>query len=296
VDLRDIPLSPLGAAGAGTVAGSVVNALDDTPVAGATVRIFPGINAPSADPRTGESAPAMVAETVTDGQGNFVLDSVPAGTYTYAVGTTGFSLTRGVVVSVGGVTGSLRVALPPAVAMGAGDLRVVLSWGDCAGGTSNTVPCDLDAHVTGPASAPDDGRFHVAYFNEAYLSGLDTIATLDNDATGGLGPETVTLRPRSAGAFKFYVHNYSDGADTGSARLSTAQARVEVYRGAHLVAAFRAPPEPGVLWAVFQYDGTRITPVNDMVKIADFPVVPGDFLRAPGENDEVRTILSRRRK
>lgn len=297
VNLGDIPLAPFDQVN-GSLTAVIVNALDDAPVPNALVTLFPGLNPPSADPATGVTTPAAVAEGVTDAQGLFAFPSIPPGTYTLAVGGDGYSATRKVAVSVGAASRTVRIPLSPLVTGDPGALRVVLSWGDCA--ANQAVPCDLDAHATGPASAPDEGRFHVAYFSDLYLRGSDTVAVLDNDATEGVGPETITLRPREAGIYKYYVHNYTDGSDTtggmdtSSTRLSTtAQARVDVYRGANLVATFFPPSgQPGTLWNVFQYDGTTLTPVNEMIRVQDFPVVPGDFLRMPDpERDEQRRIL-----
>jgi hypothetical protein len=226
--------------------------------------------------------------------------NVAPGTYTYLVTAPDFSFTRKVVVSISGASFSHRIALAPVVAGADVGLRVVLTWGDCQSGTSNLVPCDLDSHITGPSTSESE-RFHVAYFNESYLGGTDTIAVLDNDATSGLGPETITLRPRIGGVYKYYVHNYTDAADSLSTRLNSARARVDVYRGANLIATFFPPANAqGVLWAVFQVDGTTITPVNEMIRIQDFPIVPGTFLRAAdADTDERRAIVqdwTRRRK
>ena len=290
--LGELPMAPSNQLN-GTLTASVVNALDDMPVAGATVKVFADINPLSSNPNSGVTTPVALVEGTTDASGAVTFPSVPAGTYTYLVTAPGYSFTRKVVVSLGGVSLTARIALAPALSTTLG-LRVVLSWGDCLGGASNLVPCDLDVHMTGPGSAPDEGRFHVAYFNEFYLSGEDTVAVLDNDATTGLGPETVTLRPASSGVYKFYVHNYTDAADSMSTRLSaSARARVDVYKGTSLIATFYPPPAaPGVLWAVFQIDGSSITPVNEMIRIQDFPVVPGTFLRMPdADSDEIRGII-----
>lgn len=277
--LGELPMAS-SSGSSGTIIASVVNALDDSPVVGATVSVFADINAPSTIPGSGVTTPAAIAQATTDAQGNAAFAAIPPGTYTYLVTAAGFSFTRKVVVSIDGLSLSTRIALAPVVAGDVPGLRVVLTWGDCQGGTSNLVPCDLDAHMTGP-DASGDSRFHVAYFNGVHLSGEDTVAVLDNDATDGLGPETVTLRPRATGVYKYYVHDYSDAGDSLSTRLSSARARVDVYKGTNLIATFFPPVnQPGVLWAVFQVDGSTITPVNEMIRIQDFPTVPGTFLRA----------------
>ena len=283
--LGEIPMAP-SSGSSGTISASIVNALDDSPVAGATVSVFADINAPSTNPSSGVTTPLPVAQATTDATGIATFAGIPPGTYTYLVTAPDFSFTRKVVVSIDGLSLSTRIALAPVIAGDVAGLRVVLTWGDCQGGASNLVPCDLDSHMTGPAASADD-RFHVAYFNGVHLSGEDTIAVLDNDATDGLGPETVTLRPRTSGVYKYYVHDYSDAADSLSTRLSTARARVDVYNGTDLIATFFPPANrQGVLWAVFQVEGSTITPVNEMIRIQDFPVVPGTFLRAPGSSQK----------
>lgn len=279
VDLGRIPMAPAG--GTGTITGLVVNALDDAAVAGAEVKVFAGINPPDANP--------IVASGITDANGNFTLGSVPAGTYTVFVGKSGFSRNQKSTVVVNAVTSNVRVPLSPVLT--GTNLRIVLSWGDC---TNVNVPCDLDSHLTGPTSAPDTGRFHVAYFNEFYFSSPDTVAVLDNDAVSGLGPETITLRQKAAGAYKYYVHNFSDGSDTTSMRLSSsAQARVDLYQGSNLVAVFFPPSgHPGTLWAVFQVEGTTITPVNQIIRFQDFSDLPSDFIRiGSADASDVRRIL-----
>jgi hypothetical protein len=272
-ELGDLQMAPAG--GTGSLTGTVVNALDDAAVSGATVQIFAGINAPETNP--------VIGSTTTDLNGAFTLSAVASGTYTLVVGRSGFSKSRTTAVVVGGAARDNRVPLSPTLA-GTG-IRVVLSWGDCV--ANQSVPCDLDSHLTGPASAPDEGRFHVAYFNDAYVSGTDSVGVLDNDATSGLGPETITLRQKASGVYKYYVHNYSAGTDTTSTALSnSAQARVQVYQGSTLVATFVPPTgQQGTLWAVFQVEGANLLPVNQILKLQDFSEVPADFMRVGSTPD-----------
>lgn len=287
VELGDLPMAPSG--GTGALTGTVVNALNDAPVAGAAVQLYDGLNAPEANP--------LIASGTTSANGTFSLSGVASGTYTLVVGGTGFSKSRTSAVVVGAQTRDNRIPLAPTLT-GTG-LRIVLSWGDCVADV--TVPCDLDSHLTGPASPPDTGRFHVAYWNEAYVNGTDSVGVLDNDATAGLGPETITLRQKAAGAYKYYVHNYSAGTDTASTQLSnTAQARVQVYQGSTLVAAFVPPTgQQGTLWAVFQVEGTSLLPVNRILKLQDFSEIPADFMVVGAERDRdlqrIATELQRQR-
>lgn len=287
VELGDLPMAPSG--GTGTLTGTVVNALNDAPVPNATVNLYDGINPSASDP-SGTQTPGPVATATTATDGTFSMLSVPAGTYTYRVTATDFSFTRTVVVSIGATSRDTRITLSPTVT--GNGLRIVLSWGDCA---DPAVPCDLDSHLTGPTSPPDEaGRFHVAWFNDFYFNSPDTVAVLDNDAVSGLGPETITLRQKAAGVYKYYVHNFTDAVDTASTSLSTtAQARVNVYQGANLIATFLPPSgQQGTMWAVFQVEGTTITPVNQMLKVQDFTEVPADFMRIGADADsDIRRLM-----
>jgi hypothetical protein len=291
-ELGDLPMAPAG--GTGTLTGTVVNAVNDAAVSGATVRLFQDITPNASLPSCTTSCTPLM-QTTTSAGGGFTFAGVPAGTYTYTVTATGFSFTRRVAVALSAQTRDTRIVLSP-TATGSG-LRIVLSWGDCA---SPSVPCDLDSHMTGPASAPDTGRFHVAFYQKSYFSSPDTVAVLDNDAVSGLGPETVTLRQKATGTYKYYVHNFTDRADTSSTRLSSsAQARVDVYQGTNLLATFLPPSgQQGTIWAVFQVEGSTIIPVNQMLKIQDFSTVPGDFMVLGDPDVEwlVRDLLGRSKR
>jgi uncharacterized protein YjdB len=273
VELGEIPLALSGSSG--TLQGSVVNSLNDAPVAGATVKLFANIEPRSSDPSSGVSTPAAVATTVTDGAGTFAFVDVPSGTYTIAVGASGFALARVITASFANGARVSRVVLSPT--FGGAGLRAVLTWGDCQANPS--VPCDLDAHLSGPVVSGDGGRFHVAFFQRAYSAAGVTVAKLDNDAQSGIGPETVTLTPSAAGVYKFYVHDATTGYDSTSTRLtSQSHARVDVYSGTTLVATFY-PPRGGLgtVWQVFEFDGTNLIGVNQMIRVQDFTKVGADF-------------------
>jgi hypothetical protein len=286
VELGDLPMAPSGTGGAGTLTGTVVNALNDAGVSGAQVKLFAGINSNGSNPSCTTSCDAAVAQTTTAANGTFTLSGIAPGTYTYSVTASGYTFSRSIAVSVTGVTRDSRIPLSPVLSGNA--IRIVLSWGNC---TDPDVPCDLDSHLTGPRSAPDTGRFHVAWYDTIYVSAPDTVGILDNDNVSGLGPETITLKQKAAGTYKYYVHNFSDAFDTTSTRLSsTSQAKVDVYQGTNLVATFFPPAgQTGTVWAVFQVEGSTITPVNQMLKIQDFSEVPADFM-VIGDEDVRRLV------
>jgi hypothetical protein len=93
-------------------------------------------------------------------------------------------------------TSRLRL-VPQLIAEEIGD--ITLTWG--------ATPSDLDSHLVGPSA--DGSRFHI-YFG--YKE--DANAVLDVDDTSSYGPEIITLKTLYPGTYRYYVHNYSRGADT----------------------------------------------------------------------------------
>jgi len=163
---------------------------------------------------------------------------------------------------VGGQTKVLNdVLLPPAAIFGG--LYIVLTWSDCA---ITNVPCDLNAHLTGPKIAPDTvpPRFQVFAGNTKYIVGTDTVAVLDLSDNNSRGPEILSIRPAApAGTYKFYVHNASLGTGSNKALADSAQARVDVYQDSRLIGTFFPPAGvSGNVWNVFDYDGARLIPTG----------------------------------
>jgi hypothetical protein len=259
--LLEMPAASLAPSGGGngTIEGKVVNALSGSAVAGISVLAFKGINA-APSPRH-DTLPS--ATTTTDGSGNFTL-SVPAGNYTLLYGATGYSKTTGGATAASGATKTLADVLVAPSAVGSG-LYIVLTWGDCSV-PANNVPCDLDAHLTGPKLAPDTvpPRFQVFNGNLRYVAGTDTIAALDVNDSNGRGPEIIGLRPAApVGIYKFYVHNATAGTTANMALSDSASARVDVYQDNQLIGTFFPPSGvSGNVWNVFNYDGARLIPVG----------------------------------
>ncbi len=112
-------------------------------------------------------------------------------------------------------------------------MRVVLNWG--------AEPADLDSHIVFPNN-------HIYFSN---MTGTD--ALLDVDDTTSFGPETITLeRKRDGERYVYAVHNFSDGSEPHSKRLSASQAKVFVYVGQTLIRTYYVPKnQEGNLWTVF---------------------------------------------
>ncbi|HEX7937846.1 MAG TPA: hypothetical protein VF483_02575, partial [Gemmatimonadaceae bacterium] len=263
LEVPAISLSPTGGAN-GTVTGKVVNGLTGSVVSGITVKLFKGINAA---PGPKHNAAPDITGT-TDVNGVYSLSLAP-GSYTALYGATGYSDSFGGATVVSGTQKTLNDALVAPTSTGGG-IYIVVTWGDCSV-PSNNVPCDLDAHLTGPKIAPDDTtqRFQVYHGNLRYVVGPDTIAALDVDKSNGRGPEIIGLRPSApaprtvAERYHFYVHNATAGLSANMALADSASARVDVYQDNILIGTFFPPAGvSGNVWNVFDYDGARLLPVG----------------------------------
>ena len=213
-----------------TVAGQVVDATDDSPISSAQVCVL-----------------GTATCDTTDGGGNYILTGLTAGSVTIEVTATGFSDLEETVTVVDATTTTQNAALSPD--LGAGELRIVLEW--------NASPNDLDSHLWLPASDP----YHVFYSNQGDLTS-GPFAALDVDASGGFGPETITIPQRFNGTYTYAVHNYS-----GSPDFASSGAVVRVYNSSGLFREFSVPSGgTGTWWHVFSLNGATgsISTVNSV--------------------------------
>jgi hypothetical protein len=240
--LEPIPMAPNNAS-PGAISGAVRNARSYGAVTGATVELREGMN---------DREGTVVATTTTGTGGAYRLSGLRAGTYTLVARVAGYAngVKTGIVVGDREVSGQDIVLSPDGTAS---EIRIVLEWG--------ASPSDLDSHLTGPTQ--DGGRFHIYYANRGNLNSTP-YAALDRDDTDSYGPETITITRQLPGTYRYSVHNFSDRSASGSTRLASSGARVAVYRGNTLLHRFYAPNVPGNLWTVFDMNGERITPVNQV--------------------------------
>lgn len=248
-------------AGLGDISGRINNALTGTGVNDLTVRLRNGINV--------TSGPVIAATTTfndgsptdpkSDGAYTFVdpvsgAATIYGGNYTAEVFGSGFTPVFFSGRCLGGLnTPNQNMTVAPKSAT---DLvRIVLTW---------YTKQDLDSHLTGPTGS--GGRFHTWYADKIYSDSV-TSASLDVDNTVAYGPETTTISLRTAGVYRFSVHDYTNLAATTSSALSRSGAQVRVYKGNALLQTFNVPPgRGGTLWTIFEMDGTTaaITPINRM--------------------------------
>lgn len=231
----------------GSLSATVINAINGEPVPNAEIRLWSGWNQ-----REGDGDYVNPDAVWTDSYGDFTIDNLDFGYYTVEITADGF------------VTGYHNVAvlpeelwaewtLPISPVLGAGETRIVLTWGE--------RPSDLDSHLT------DGNNFHVYYWDKNYYdsSGRHRV-NLDLDDTTSYGPETITVYEGVDRTYTYFVYDYTNRGSQSSTALGNSGATVRVYQGDAVVATFHVPAgSEGTNWTVFRLtqDGT-IVPVNTM--------------------------------
>ncbi|HSH88900.1 MAG TPA: carboxypeptidase regulatory-like domain-containing protein [Ramlibacter sp.] len=245
-DPASFHLIPVAVAGCAAASVQVYNAVlgSSSPIVGATVSVG------------GQTS-------TTNASGIATFSGLSAGTNSVSVTAPNFTPTAQQTLLACNAN-TVTVAMSPAQGqtggLGAGQFRVVLTWG--------ANPADLDSHLTGPNLDPS--RFHV-YYSAKTAGGL---CGLDVDDTTSFGPETITcpvtgntsgaLRP---GVYRYSVHHYS-----GSGTIATSGATVRLEGGNGAVVNYTPPAGftgANDVWTVFELtinsDGTAgLTTVNSV--------------------------------
>jgi uncharacterized protein YfaP (DUF2135 family) len=217
------PVPPLGNA---TLAGEIVNATNNQPVAGADVRLV-----------------GTRLHAKSDSQGRFRISRAPSGPIGVEISAAGYSTDQSEKELASGKETFVKVAISPGLK--AGQIRLVLTW--------NKTPADVDAHLEGPL--PDRKRFHI-YFQEKGDLKSKEFVNLDVDAREGLGPETITVLGVLPGRYHYFVHNYSGRDNLTGTELAQSGAEVKVYQGGQ---TYRFRPNgrsPGTIWHVCDIEVT----------------------------------------
>jgi uncharacterized protein YfaP (DUF2135 family) len=188
----------------------------------------------------------------TDRNGNFAAN-LPYGLYTAEVTNEGYT-TIYINFPVGGENAGRRIMSKAMTeSLPTGETRITLEWGE--------YPQDLDSHLMGPVS-DEYGLFHVYY---PVKSERIEDSMLDKDDVEGYGFETTTIYRQHDGVYRYSVFDYSNQGDYYSSEMSHSGARVSVYRGNACIAVFDIPAgKSGNLWEVFQIEGDKITPINNV--------------------------------
>ena len=237
---------------AGTVSGTISDAVSGNAVSDVTLSVRSGLNVTSG---------TVVATATTDNSGNYSLSSMNAGWYTIQTSKSGY-ITSSFNVKVCGNVTSQNTNI--STSLSSGSMRIVLSW---------KTTDDLDSHLTGPDNA--SGRFHVYWYDENFYyakndsscSGCSASqksdnVTLDVDSDSK-GPETITIAAVRSGTYRYYVHNFDEAGDNTTG-LADSEASVKIYYN-DTVTTFNVPNSAGDLWTVFDFDtSSGLTAVNNM--------------------------------
>lgn len=231
----------------GTLTGTVTNAQNGQPIAGATVSVG-GVS------------------TTSNSSGQFTIPNAPAGTRTVTTSASGFTTRTDTVNIVAGSSTTFNPSLVP-VSVGTG-VAIVLTWG--------AQPSDLDSHLVGPNGS--GGRFHCYYAARTPVP----FVRLDVDDVDGFGPETITVSQVSgsfvAGSYSYYVRNFS-----GTPGFNVSNGVVTVFAGGAQVAQYNvggASGDPAQrIWSVFGFTltptgaGATITPVQQFLPDSGAPTI-----------------------
>jgi PKD repeat protein len=247
----------------GVLRGTVTDATNGRPLAGATVSIA-GLS------------------TLSNASGAYSIGNLPRGTlaaqfaasplrgvaplrvqftdqssesaYTIRATLSGFIEYANQILAIGpNDTATLNISLSPSLA--AGQMRIVLRW--------SANPRDLDAHLL--ANLNSGQQFHIFFGNKGRANALP-FDTLDVDDTDGFGPETITMYQLFPGRYVYYVHRFF-----GTDSLRNSQAVAEVYTAQGLVQTIQIPTTgSGDYWHVCEINGGTgaITLVNQIVPAA----------------------------
>lgn len=239
--------------GTGGASGTVIDAGRGESITGVLIEVREGVN---------NTTGSVVRRVETDMDGVYTISELSAGNYTVLLSASGYADASYSMLILGGLTLENQNYSLARIG-GAGETRIVLSWG--------ASPADLDSHLTGPE--PTGDRFHV-YYSSPGSSSSTPYVKLDRDDTNSYGPETITIYSQEPGTYRYSVHDYSNRISSTSNALSNSNAVVKVYRDGTLLRAFSVPANtPGTLWTVFEIEDATIAPINDMSFEADTSLV-----------------------
>ena len=242
----------------GYAAGKIIDSVTGAGVRGLQLYLYKGVNITSG---------TLISRSVTEENGRYRTEALEPGNYTIKIvderelSDENLRYQDGILVikvlsdqvidnQNGYVTNNASLATD--------SLRIVLTWG--------ATPRDLDSHLD--IDLADGTSGHTWYSDKNYTKNGDLMADLDLDDTTSYGPETTTVYEMEQGVYTFYVHDYTNRNSNNSTALATSGAKVEVYLGNSVTAAyvFYVPDRAGTLWEVFSYNSMTgiLTPKNNV--------------------------------
>ncbi|MDE6566333.1 MAG: M4 family metallopeptidase, partial [Lachnospiraceae bacterium] len=225
--------------GKGTASGVVKSATTATGVGNIELKVRRGIHNIYTD---------IVMKTVTDANGKYQLQNLPAGNYTVEVIDTSdeYAMSYFEIKILGDKTimnqdGIISPEMDDTY------LRSVLTWGQ--------NPSDLDSHMV--CNFSNGKSSHVYFAKKQGYCNESLVCQLDVDNTFGFGPETITLQGTKPGIYNYYIYHYY-----GQGMLSDSGASVCVYlQGTEGMKryTFHVPEGEGRNWLVYRYNSATET-------------------------------------
>ena len=227
---------------AGTVSGTITDAVTGANVNNASINVRSGLNVTSG---------STTGTTTTATNGTYTLSSMSAGVYTVQASKSGYISTFNTVYVCGNLTNQ---DASMSEELSSGTMRIVLTW------PTGSTARDLDTHLQIPDNA--SGQYHI-YFNKKVFyyatnssscSGCDSSdnATLDRDTTSAPGTETITITKVRSGTYSYSVHDYTNRSNSSSTKLAQSGASVNVYHN-NTTTTYNVPNSAGTLWRVFTF-------------------------------------------
>jgi len=266
---------------AGTVAGTITDAVSGNAVSGVSLSVRNGWNATSGS-TTGTT-------TTTANNGTYTLSSMNAGGYTIEASKSGYITTSFNVNVCGNLTNQNTNI---SESLNSDSMRIVLHWGNLA----NNVVSILDSHLTGPDN--NTSRFHIYwnastavtgrhqdpdnfyYYTNAYqCNSCTTVQASDNvsldrdDMDGPPGTETITITKVRSGTYRYSVQDYSNRGLTSPDNLSKSGTTVTVYFN-DTATTYNVPNDNGSLWTVFTFDNSSgFNPINQLSDHSNYDTI-----------------------
>ena len=218
-----------------SVSGTILNAVDRSPVANALVTI------------SGQTG-------TTNANGNYTIHNVGTGNHDAAGSSDGFcpfSAPFTIPDDYDGESFTYNFSMSPVLE--AGQIRMVLNWG--------ATPPDLDSHLLTPDI---EGSTHHIYYSNVRSYTAVPYAKLDTDDVNGYGPETITISQLFTGTYAYYIKNFTGNSEG----LKNSGAVAQIYSGESCTATIIEVPTDtdGLYWYVCNVDGASgdITVVNQI--------------------------------
>lgn len=236
--------------GKGVASGRILDAFDASPVGGARISVFRGLN---------NTSGTAIATTTANASGEYSVELEP-GNYTIYASSDGYMNGAANIVVVSGQTrGQQDCTLTPY--LNEGEVRIILTWSES--------PADLDSHLI--IDTVDEYEeplriSHIYWDNKSYEKDGVRYCNLDVDDRNSYGPETTSIYLAIDGAtYYFFVHDYTNKTSTYSKGLAMSGAQVKVYvSGREEPYVFNVPNADGTLWLVFYIQDGEIFPVNEL--------------------------------